>query len=398
MRETLKAEEGTEMPAGQTRQIFRSFWMAGFESSCHINASHRRLDMIAGVHHDLLAATDYALIRDVGMLTARDGIRWHLVDRSGGFDFSSLVPLADAADKAGVQVIWNLCHYGWPDDLDIFTPKFVDRFARFSSAVAAFFFDRSEEVPVYAPVNEISFFAWAAGRQLIYPYAYGRGAELKEQLVRAVIAGCEAIWSVDRRARFVYPEPTIHCVPLRSRPDWTEPAAIQNESQFEAWDMIAGYARPDLGGHPRYLDILGSNFYFSNQWECPDGDRIAWHIKPRDERWVPYHRLLENIHRRYRRPLFVAETSHIGSGRGEWVLEIAREVQQARSDGTPIEGVCLYPIIDRYDWNDDQHWHNSGLWDLQIDDNGVYRRILNQNYRSALQTASILAGEPLSSA
>jgi hypothetical protein len=162
--------------------------------------------------------------------------------------------------------------------------------------------------------------------------------------------------------------------------------------------MIAGYARPDLGGHPRYLDILGSNFYFSNQWECPDGDRIAWHIKPRDERWVPYHRLLENIHRRYRRPLFVAETSHIGSGRGEWVLEIAREVQQARSDGTPIEGVCLYPIIDRHDWNDDQHWHNSGLWDLQIDDNGIYRRILNQDYRSALQTASILTGEPLSSA
>jgi hypothetical protein len=224
----------------------------------------------------------------------------------------------------------------------------------------------------------------------MYPYASGRDRELKEQLVRAAIAGCEAIWDVDSRARFVYPEPTIHCVPLRSNPELTGPAVGQTESQFEAWDMICGRQRPDLGGHPRYLDILGSNFYFSNQWECPEGERIHWHIKPRDQRWVPYHRLLETIYQRYGRPVFVAETSHIGVGRGEWIMEIAQEVQQARLGGTPVEGICLYPILDRHDWDDQDHWHNSGLWDIQVTEKGEYQRILNRDYMEALTSARAL--------
>ena len=34
-----------------------------------------------------------------------------------------------SARKSNVQVIWDLCHYGWPEGLDIFGPEFVDRFA-----------------------------------------------------------------------------------------------------------------------------------------------------------------------------------------------------------------------------------------------------------------------------
>jgi hypothetical protein len=353
--------------------------------------------MIAAVQHDLQAVQDYQRVRDIGMRTVRDGLRWHLIERSGRFDFSSLISLADAADTAGVQVIWDICHYGWPDDLDIFTPQFIDRFARFAKAVACFFADRSAEVPFYAPMNEISFFAWAATRDCMYPYAKGRDHELKSQLVRAVVAGCEAIWDVDPRARFIFPEPTIHCVPLRTNPNLREPATLQTESQFEAWDMICGRQRPELGGHPRYLDIVGSNFYYSNQWECPNGERIHWHVKPRDRRWVPYHLLLEAIYHRYHRPLFVAETSHIGVGRGEWIIEIAREVEQARLRGTPVEGICLYPILDRHDWDDRDHWHNSGLWDIQIDADGAYRRVLNREYMETLQTAGELTGQVLRS-
>ena len=31
----------------------------------------------------------------------------------------------------------------------------------------------------------------------------------------------------------------------------------------------------------------------------------------------------------------------------------------------PIDGVCLYPIIDRPDWENPMHWHKSGLWDVE---------------------------------
>ena len=55
----------------------------------------------------------------------------------------------------------------------------------------------------------------------MFPYAHGRDGELKRQLVRAAIAGIEAIWAVDPRARMVFPEPLIHNVPPRWRP-WND--------------------------------------------------------------------------------------------------------------------------------------------------------------------------------
>src|SRR5947209_1207796 len=110
--------------------LFRSFWIAGFECSCQINSCGKRLDMSAAVHHDDLALEDYRTIQDVGISTARDGLRWHRIDRGGSYDWSTWTPMLEAARTAGVQVIWDLCHYGWPDDLDIFSPAFVDRFAR----------------------------------------------------------------------------------------------------------------------------------------------------------------------------------------------------------------------------------------------------------------------------
>src|SRR5690349_15928362 len=145
-------------------RVFASFWMAGFESACHITRQGVRLDMIAATQHDRFVREDYARLVDVGIRSVRDTVRWHLVERSpGAYDFSSMDPMIDAAREEGVQVVWDLCHYGWPDDLDIYSPAFVDRFARFCRAVAVHVRDSSAEVPLYTPINEISFFAWAAG-------------------------------------------------------------------------------------------------------------------------------------------------------------------------------------------------------------------------------------------
>jgi hypothetical protein len=32
------------------------------------------------------------------------------------------------------------------------------------------------------------------------------------------------------------------------------------------------------------------------------------------------------------------------------------------TDGTPFNGICLYPIVNHPGWADDRHCHN-GLWD-----------------------------------
>jgi beta-glucosidase/6-phospho-beta-glucosidase/beta-galactosidase len=375
-------------PAGP--HVFDSFWMGGFEAATHINDAGRRLDMLAATQHDLQVDRDYQLLKNQGLRTVRDAVRWHLIERDGHFDFSSLAPMVVAAERHGMQVMWTLLHYGVPDDVDMFAEAFPRRFARFSAEVARFIRSHSKRLPFYTPINEISFFAWAAGEVGWFsPFARGRGGELKRQLIKAVVASCNAVWEVDRRARVVHVDPVINVVPPVTRPDLTEAAAQQRESQFEAWDMLAGVRAPELGGHPRYLDVMGVNFYHSNQWEYPD-IRLRWEDTPRDSRWMPFHRLLGEVYDRYRRPLFIGETSHVGVGRAQWLREMAAELWAANEAGVPLEGVCLFPIIDRMDWSDEHHWHNSGLWDLSKREDGILERVINREYAEELSHSQAL--------
>lgn len=358
--------------------------MAGFESSTHITRSGARLDMIEATQHDRFVAEDYARLRGFGMMTIRDAMRWHLIDRGGEYDFSSLAPMVEAAQQESMQVIWDVCHYGWPDGVDIFSPKFVNRFERFCGAVARFIKQYTDRAPVYSPINEISFLSWAAGQVgFMHPCRTEQGVALKDQLVRAAIAGIEAIWAVDRRARITHIDPVMHVLTPRAQPELGTAALAQHASQFEAWDMLSGATKPELGGHPRYLDIIGINYYHANQWEYPS-DRLRWEDTPRDERWKPFSRLAADVYRRYGRPLFVAETGHFGAGRAAWASEIAAEVLLARQTAIPIEGICFYPIIDRMDWEDPNHWHHCGLWDLQRDSEGRLERVICAGFQSEL--------------
>jgi hypothetical protein len=375
----------TPTEAAEPGRLFRSFWMAGFECSCHINSAGVRLDMTSALQHDVNAARDYRRLRPVGIATARDGVRWHLVDRASELRWESWLPMLRAARDEKVQVLWDLCHYGWPDDLDILSPEFIRRFARFAGEAARIHREETGEPGFWAPVNEMSFFAWAATRELMFPYAWGRGWEFKKQLVAAAVSAIDAIRGAAPGARIVYAEPLIHNVPPRWRPWNTGPSQGQRASQFEALDWIA-----EAG--TEYLDIVGVNFYAANQWEVPGGRKLHWDAGSNDPRWVPLRRLLAEVQERYGRPLFIAETSHYGTGRADWIAEIARECRAAIDQGVRLEGVCLYPILDRFDWDDATHWHNSGLWDMQRNGSGHYRRVLNREYARALRDAQALVG------
>ena len=105
---------------------------------------------------------------------------------------------------------------------------------------------------------------------------------------------------------------------------------------------------------------------------------------------MPLHLLLAEVYERYKRPLVIAETSHYGIGRAPWLDEVAAEMHQARANGVPLEGACLYPILDRFDWDDRTHWHNCGLWDVALNGNGHYQRLINPVYAHALRVAQQL--------
>ena len=83
--------------------IFRSFYMGGFECSTHRLRSGRRLDVVGSTAHDRFAIDDYRRLAAVGMRTIRDGVRWHLIERTPHvYDFGSVLPMFDAARRASV--------------------------------------------------------------------------------------------------------------------------------------------------------------------------------------------------------------------------------------------------------------------------------------------------------
>jgi len=341
---------------------FQSFFMGGFECSTHRLRSGRRLDVIAATSHDRFARKDYERLAAVGMRTVRDGIRWHLIEtRPGVYDFSTVVPMLTAAREAGVQVIWDVLHYGWPDDIDIFSTAFVERFAAFARAFAEVASRETDGPPWVVPVNEISFFAWAAGEIGIFnPFATGRGDELKRQLLRAAITSIEAMWSVNDDIRIVHTEPMINVVPHASRPEDAAPAEAHRQAQYAALDIIAGRTHPELGGREEYLGIIGINYYVHNQWIYPGGHGTM--IEPSHARYRPVWQMLREVHERYRRPLFIAETGIEDEARPAWLRYMGYEARRAIREGVPVHGLCLYPIVNHPGWEDGRHCYN-GLWD-----------------------------------
>lgn len=389
----MRGRQGGRVP-GSAPNPFSSFFMGGFECSTHINRSGQRLDLLRATGHDRHAQRDYALLRSQGITTARDGLRWHLIDMEGRLDFSSFLPMIKAAAAEGVQVIWDLCHYGWPADLDIFSPEFVTRFADYCREAVLLMAEHQAEPPLVIPVNEISFFAWAAGEAaLFHPFARGRAPELKRQLVRAALRAADAIHEAVPHARILTAEPIINVVRQRGLPPGGHcPAAVMQEAQYEAWDMLAGHRDPELGGGPDRLDVIGVNFYPQNQWELPDGMNLERNGPRADGRWKPLRHMLLEVWQRYGRPLFLAETGRTAPGRAEWLAYVTEEVAAARAAGVPLYGICLYPIIDRPDWDDPDNWHRCGLWDRETCPRGRPRHVLRRAYAEQLRASSLLLG------
>jgi UDP-galactopyranose mutase len=374
---------------------FLSFWQAGYEGADHINHAGHAQDMNVVTGHLARTREDYERLAEFGIRTVRESIGWRLVEKDGVLDFSIIEERARVAQELGLQSCWTFCHYGLPDDVDLYAPEFIERFARYCRAAAQFLAPYLGDAPVYSPINEISFFCWGLSvhmfkhRNMHHPNA---GEEGKRQLVRASIAGIDAIREVAPGARILQCDPIIHVVAPEGHPEWAEQARNWRASQFEAWDMLCGRREPELGGADRYLDIIGCNYYHSNQWESGTNERLWWHLDhPRRE---PLHEILQELQQRYGRPLMLAETSHVGSGRGDWIRETAEQAAMAAERGVDFHGICIYPIIDRPDWENAAHWHRSGLWDVVCGIQGPpstsLDRVLVAPYATALKQAQRL--------
>jgi hypothetical protein len=332
--------------------LFDSFFMAGFECSTHRRRDGTRLDLIRATGHDGHALTDYRQCRDLGLRTVRDGLRWHLIEASPGvYDWSSWIPMLEAAAAAGVQVVWDILHYGSPDWVDHRDMNFVHAYADFAAEAVRVHRSVTGSSPILCPINEISFFTWAAKNGYFQTTASDAPGVFKRHLARAAIAGMEAMRVADPQCRFVSAEPLIHITPPpNAGAEQRRRAEELRQGQYEATDMILGLNDAELRGRPDLLDAIGLNFYPDNQWYV-DGSTIP--LGHHDYRRLAD--MLEEVFTRYRKPLFMSETGAEGSARPAWLHYVCAEVREAMSRGVRIEGICIYPVTAYPGWDNSRN-------------------------------------------
>ncbi len=389
MRHTFNVQLNFALKNKIKSSTFDSFMWGGFECAAPLIKRGKRIDILKETKHDLdeYCRTDYRLLKSLGIYTVREGLLLSWVDTGEAYDFSRFESMVQIGVEEGIQQIWDLNHFEYPGDIaNPFSEAFVKRFEAYSVEVVRMLRKYIKGTIYIIPINEISFWSWISADVGVWtPFKEGRATEWKKILVRATIASIDAINAIDQDVRFIQADPLSYRTP---KDPSDKKAHFLSErfrrDKFESWDMLAGYRFPELGGSPKYLDLLGLNYYITNQsWIVKNEDYDVekpgseeYHVIPMpldDPARLHVEELLDEVYRRYHRPLIITETGSYGDLREPWWSHLLQEITRIRDRSTlPLLGVCAYPIIDRMDW---VHFHltNSGFWDYAEGDDECKR-------------------------
>lgn len=356
-------------------RYFNTFFMGGYECADHINRSGERINLLKETQHDIRFTEDYEALAAIGIKTVREGICWSAVESSAGvFDFAEVLNRMKAAEKLGIQIIWDLIHFGYPDGIYPTHPLFCQRFEKLCDAFARFHKEHTKQELFVVPINEISFLSWHSGDvRGTVPFAVNSGWDIKYHLCKATILGIKALKNADPDCHIILVEPLVKIHASEQQNDVHE----LNENQFQAMDIIAGRICPELGGSDDFLEILGFNYYWNCQWTA-GGEPLDW--PDLNHKRMPFSEILQQAYDRYKKPLFISETGHFGEGRVQWLEEITAECLLAKKNGVDLRGLCIYPVTDRPDWDNLSSYCQCGIWDLDENSN----RIPHQEYIDAV--------------
>jgi beta-glucosidase/6-phospho-beta-glucosidase/beta-galactosidase len=366
--------------------IFPTFFISGFECSTFLWKDKGRRNLVAETQHDRFAMKDYEMLRHWGIAVSREGIPWPLVDQKGSYDFSCIDPMIEAMKQNKILPIWDLCHYGYPEDLDPFSEDFVQRYVEYCKAAASYVIPKLNGPYFFTPINEITFFSYCGGEWgWVAPYKNTKEDRFKLRLAlcKAAIEGVKAIREIEPGARMIHIDPLVQVVAPKDRPEQQEAAWQETYvDTFLAWDILYGKAHPELGGSPEILDIVGANNYSFGQMEYREkGPHQA--LPPDDDRIKPLCDLLQLVWSRYQRPMIIAETSGMNEGREDWLRDVMDESLAAVEAGMDLHGVCLFPAVDMPDWHTGLWLHN-GLCDI-VQEGDTMRRVECEPYIAELR-------------
>jgi hypothetical protein len=339
-------------------------WSVGEEGSDPIvlrDGEPFRHDQYAQSGHYDRMDDDLADVAALGVEIVRYGMPWRLAEPEPGvYDWRLWDRAFAACERAGVEPIVDLLHFGLPDHHPRFAdPAWVDGFVRYVDAFVA----RYPEPRLVTPINEPGITALSTARYGAWNDRLASEADHACVLALVVLANLEALarFRADRPTAWIGSEGFTAHSPDSGTP---EQIARRREQGWLVWDLHLG--RDPLPAGARMLEhvddavleriaalavddglIAGHDLYPVSVRTAPGADPAVEELVAigRDE--------LALWHDRYDVPFWIAETSNLGLHLDEqitWLDTLTGACRSLRDEGRPVRGLCWYSRGDQFDW------------------------------------------------
>ncbi len=300
----------------------------------------------------------------------------------GKYDWDFTDETFNYLQKADINPIVDLCHFGVPDWMGNFqNPDFPHYFAEYAEAFAR----RFPYLQLYIPINEIFIAA-------MFSVQYGWWNErlqsdvsfvtALEHLCKANVMAMHAILKVQPVATFIQSESSeyFHAI---------DPAALSrarflNQKRFLSLDLTYGYPL-NVTMYEYFLSngmtlkeyqwftenqvkgrcIMGNDYYVTNEHIVyADG-----HTQAAGEIFG-YYVITSQYYRRYKLPIMHTETNIKMPACKEWLLKQWANVHRLKHDGVPVVGFTWYSLTHQVDLDsalrkDDGNVNELGLFNLE---------------------------------
>lgn len=339
-------------------------WSVGEEGSDPIVLRHGepfRHDQYAQSGHYDRMDDDLADVAALGVTIVRYGMPWRLTEpEPGTYDWTWWDRAFTACERAGVEPIVDLLHFGLPDHHPRFADaSWVDGFVRYVDAFIA----RYPEPRLVTPVNEPGITALSTARFGAWNDRLATEADHARVLALVVLANLEALarFRADRPTAWIGSEGFTAHAPGSGTP---EQITRRREQGWLVWDLHLG--REPLPGAAALLDhvdddvldriaaLAVSDGVIAGHDVYPVSIRTARGEQPTIPELIATARdELARWHDRYDVPFWIAETSNLTlpvEQQTTWLDELTGACRTLHDDGRPVRGLCWYSRGDQYDW------------------------------------------------
>lgn len=336
------------------------FFAVGIENA-HI--PEMGVDQLAWTRHREHWREDLRLVKELGVSHIRYGLPWAEVNPGPGrFEWGWTDEVVEELEGLGIEPIWDLVHFSTPTflPLGVLDPGFVEAMEAYAGAFAWRYKGRVNKItPLNEPYISTYFRAgWGIwpphlkGRKgfvrMLYPVVEGTRAAIRA--IRQENPGAE-IWLNDG-ADYFHP----------ATPELAEYARERTEERYAALDLLlghkgshgwlraAGYPEAGLQAEPVEIEVIGLDYYPETEHLLYQDSLGRKRIRGARQRRLGLRHTLQDYYQRYKRPLFIAETSATKKPL-EWLAYSMNQIGQATAEGIPVLGYVWWPFFDFYDWN-----------------------------------------------